>query len=192
MPHPEATAVLDFWFATGSPEADQPRKAWWTHDDAFDADIRKRFGALHARAVRRDLEDWRAEPETALALVIVLDQFSRNLGRGTPAAFAADPYARDVVKVAIAKGFDKALSPIRRQFFYLPLMHSEHLPDQDHCVALFEALTDLPDQANSLKSALRHREIIARFGRFPHRNAVLGRAAAPDETAFLKEPNSSF
>lgn len=192
MPHPEATAVLDFWFAVGTPKADQPRKAWWTHDDALDADICNRFGALHAQALRHELEDWRAEPETALALVILLDQFSRNLGRGTPAAFAADPCARYVAKAAIAKGFDKRLPPIRRQFFYLPLMHSEELPDQDQCVALFEGLTGLPDQANSLKSALSHREIIARFGRFPHRNAVLGRATTPDEAAFLKEPNSSF
>jgi uncharacterized protein (DUF924 family) len=192
MPYPEATAVLDFWFAAGTPDADRPRKAWWTRDDAMDADIRNRFGALHARAVRHDLENWRAEPQTSLALVIVLDQFSRNLGRGSPAAFAADPYARDIAKAAIESGFDAVLPPIRRQFFYLPLMHSEDLSDQDRCVTLYEALTDLPEQANSLKFALRHREIIARFGRFPHRNDVLGRTTTPDEAAFLKEPNSAF
>lgn len=188
----EASAVLDFWFATGTPEADRPRKAWWTRDDAFDSEIRQRFAALHDRARGGLLEAWRESSETALALVIVLDQFSRNLMRGSANAFACDPYALTVAKGAIAKTFHEQLIPIRRQFFYLPLMHSEALLDQRQCVALFEALTELPDWQNSISSARRHRDIVARFGRFPHRNQVLGRRSTDAEAKFLLEPNSSF
>ncbi|MDX2201430.1 MAG: DUF924 family protein [Hyphomicrobiaceae bacterium] len=188
----EAAAVLDFWFAAGTPEADRPRPAWWARDDAFDAEVRRRFASLHARARNGELEGWRAEPGTALALVIVLDQFSRNLFRGSPEAFACDAHAVAVAKDAIARGLDRQLAAIRRQFFYLPLMHSEVLADQDRCVALFEALDALPEQENSVRFAHRHREIIARFGRFPHRNAVLGRTTTAEEARFLAEPNSSF
>lgn len=188
----EASTVLDFWFATGTPEADRPRKAWWTRDDAFDAEIRRRFAPLHDRARGGLLEAWRESSETALALVIVLDQFSRNLMRGTAAAFSCDPYALTVAKGALERGHDVPLIPIRRQFFYLPLMHSEALGDQIQCVALFEALKELPEWQNSVTFARRHRDIIARFGRFPHRNEVLGRKTKDVEAKFLLEPHSSF
>lgn len=192
MSNPDVDAVLDFWFATGTPEENRPRPAWWARNDAFDAEIRHRFASLHDQASTRRLEHWRAEPESALALVLVLDQFTRNLMRGSPQTYACDAHALDVAKGAIASGFDQKLLPIRRQFFYLPFMHSEVLAEQDRCVALFEALTGLPDQENSLKFARRHQEIVARFGRFPHRNALLGRTTTPEEAQFLQGPNSAF
>ncbi len=188
----DAKNILDFWFAVGTGEEGKPRPIWWSRSDAFDAEIRDRFGALHARASSSDLDDWRRQPESALALVILLDQFSRNLYRGTPAAFANDAHALVIAREAVSKDFDRALAPLYGQFFYLPFMHSEVLADQDRCVALFEAMTGLPDRENSLKAAHRHREIIARFGRFPHRNQALGRASTEAEVLFLKEPNSSF
>lgn len=171
--------VLRFWFA------DPDR--WWVKDPAFDAEIRDRFGALHAAIERGEHEAWLDTPRGALAYVIVLDQFSRNIFRGTPGMFAADARALAATNAAIARGHDAALSPQERGFLYMPLMHSEALADQDRSVALFGALG-----TGQLDYAERHRDIVRRFGRFPHRNAILGRASTPEELEFLTQPGSSF
>jgi uncharacterized protein (DUF924 family) len=185
-------ALLDFWFAAGTEEADRPRDIWWESDAAFDDELRRRFGALHGRAERGELEPWLDEPEGALALAILLDQLSRNLYRGTPRAYASDRLARAVAERALAARFDARLPPVRRRFLYMPLTHSEDLGDQQRCVALIALVTEPPDAAETLASARRHAEIVARFGRFPHRNATLGRVTTEEEAVFLDQPNSSF
>jgi len=168
-------AVLAFWRAAG------PDK-WYTKDDAFDADIRARFlGAYEAAAAGRLA--WDETPEGALALVIVLDQFPRNMFRGSARAFAADPLARKVATRAIDRGFDQRFAVPERCFFYLPFEHSELLADQERCVALNRASGD----ADGVKWAELHADIIRRFGRFPHRNRVLGRVTTPEEQAFLDD-----
>jgi uncharacterized protein (DUF924 family) len=172
--------VLAFWFAHSS--------RWFAKDEAFDAEIRQRFLALHDEVERGEHEDWRSTPRGALAYVIVLDQFSRNMFRGTPRSFASDARALAAAHDALSRGFDQALSPEERSFLYMPLMHSEDLADQERCVDLFRALGD----AYSLGFAVQHRDIIARFGRFPHRNAILGRTSSPEELEFLTQPGSSF
>ena len=174
--------VVAFWFS----EAAKPR--WFARDDAFDAELRQRFGPLLAQARRGELAHWAEHPDGALALVILLDQVSRNIHRGTPEAFAGDGLALDCAKDAIARGFDLAVAPDRRVFFYVPFEHAEKLADQERGVALFEALGD----ENYLGYMRRHRDIVARFGRFPHRNAILGRISTPEEIEFLKQPGSSF
>ncbi len=166
--------VIDFWFGV------DPEK-WYTKDDAFDAAIRERFLPTYEAAANARLSEWEAEPESALALVIVLDQFSRNMFRNSPRTFAADALALAIAKNAVARGFDKTLELQKRNFFYLPFMHSEHLEDQERCVALSREAGD----PNTLKYAEIHADIIRRFGRFPHRNAILGRATTPEERAFL-------
>lgn len=179
----EPQEILDFWF---SPEVVAKH---WDKDPAFDALIRQRFGAAHAEACAGRLEHWRGDAEGCLALVILLDQFSRNMFRGRPEAFACDPQARAVALDAIDRGLDLALPPERRAFFYLPLEHSEDLADQERCVALMQERAENPDY---VAYAEAHRRIIARFGRFPHRNDILERASTPEELAFLQEPGSSF
>jgi uncharacterized protein (DUF924 family) len=166
--------VLDFWFAAG------PQK-WFSRDEAFDAAIVERFLPTYEAAVAGRLADWQAAPESTLALLIVLDQFPRNMFRGSPRSFAADALALAVAKQAVARGFDRKLELPKRNFFYMPFMHSENLADQERCVALSRQSAD----ENTLKYAKLHADIIRRFGRFPHRNAVLGRATTPEEQAFL-------
>jgi len=166
--------VLAFWRAAGP-------DMWFKKDIAFDDDIRARFLATYQAAAAGKLAEWEQTPDGALALVIVLDQFPRNMFRGDPRTYAADPLARAVASRALERGFDHGLPDIDRQFLYLPLEHSETLADQDRCCALFAATGD----ADKLKWARAHADIIRRFGRFPHRNAVLGRATTPDEQAFL-------
>jgi uncharacterized protein (DUF924 family) len=178
----EQRQILDFWLV----ETDAEK--WFTRDEAFDAEIRERFTDLHARAAAGELAHWRGTPEGCLAEIILLDQFSRNLYRDDPRAFAADELAREVLALALARDFDAAMSQDEKRFLYMPLQHSENIDDQTRSVALFRTLED----DNTFQYTLRHQEIIARFGRFPHRNAALGRASTPEEIAFLKEPNSSF
>jgi uncharacterized protein (DUF924 family) len=173
---PDAVApneVLAFWRAAG------PDK-WFEKDDAFDDQIRTRFLATCEAAAAGALA-WDDTPDGALALLIVLDQFPRNIFRGSARAFAADPLARAVAARAIECGFDREVPVAERGFFYLPFEHSEALADQERCVALNRATGD----ADALKWAELHADIVRRFGRFPHRNAVLGRATTPDEEAFL-------
>ncbi|HEX5130086.1 MAG TPA: DUF924 family protein [Usitatibacter sp.] len=181
--------VIDFWF--GSPPGPS-RPEWFRKDAAFDARIRERFGALHEAASRRELEAWRGDAESMLALVVVLDQFSRNLHRGDARAFAQDAYARECANEALARGDDSALLPVQRLFLYLPLEHSENLADQERCVELMGTLEAFPETKGITEWAEKHRVIVARFGRFPHRNTALGRASTPEEIAFLAQPGSSF
>lgn len=166
--------VLAFWHEAG------PKK-WFTKDQSFDDDIRARFLATYEAAAAGRLSDWEKNAESALALVIVLDQFSRNMFRGDARTYAADPLARAVADRAISGGFDQKVTAALRSFFYLPFEHSENLADQDRCIALNRAAGD----EDNLKWAEIHRDIIRRFGRFPHRNAVLGRKTTPEEQAFL-------
>ncbi len=184
--------VLDFWFDG------RARALWFKVDPSFDAEIRRRFEAAADEAANGRLADWFAAPESSLALVILLDQFPRNMYRGTPRAFAADPSARRAANIAIARGHDPLTALDRRIFFYLPFEHSEDAADQRRSVALFrrwmEAHGDAQrrDAEEQFVYVLRHQEIIERFGRFPHRNAILGRSSTPEEEAFLSEPKSSF
>jgi uncharacterized protein (DUF924 family) len=187
----DADEVLDFWFGPAGARGGA-RREWFRKDETFDAQIRARFGALHESAAGGELEAWRAAPHSMLALVIVLDQFSRNLHRGDARAFAQDAHALACAREALARGDDAGLLPVERQFLYMPFEHSEALADQDRAVELmrslerFEPTRDLGDWAE------RHRAVIGRFGRFPHRNAVLGRRSTAEEAEFLKEPGSSF
>jgi uncharacterized protein (DUF924 family) len=166
--------IVDFWRDAG-PER------WFEKDETFDLTIRQRFLPLHEAAARGELAAFEDSAEGALALVILLDQFPRNMFRGGPQAFATDPLAREVAKRALARGFDRAIDATLRQFFYIPFMHSETLADQDLCVQLCEAL----GEAGLSQYATTHRDVIAQFGRFPHRNRLLGRGTTADEQRFL-------
>jgi uncharacterized protein (DUF924 family) len=166
--------VVPFWRQAG------PQR-WFEKDEAFDLTIRSRFLTLHEAAARVELEVAEESAEGVLALVIVLDQFPRNMFRASAHAFATDPLARAVAGRALARGFDAATEVALRPFFYLPFMHSESSADQDRCLRLYEALGD----PELLKYAAAHRDLILRFGRFPHRNRVMGRATTPAEQAFL-------
>lgn len=177
------TDILDFWFRETSPDS------WFSADSALDSRIRERFADAHEAAGRGALDDWTDTPKGTLALVIVVDQFSRNLHRGTPRAFALDGRARQIALEALDRGDDQALCDVERQFLYLPLQHSESLSDQELSVRLAEERTSLPVFQDF---ARRHRDIIARFGRFPHRNRILGRESTPEESEFLEQPGSSF
>jgi uncharacterized protein (DUF924 family) len=176
--HP--TEVLALWFA----EATQP--LWFASTPAFDEALRARFLATYRAAAAGQLTAWEATAEGALALVIVLDQFPLNLFRGRAESFATEAAARAVADRAIARGFDQAVPPIQRQFLYLPFMHSETLADQERSVRLYQQ----PGLEDSLRFARHHRDLIARFGRFPHRNAPLGRASTAEEIAYLASPKA--
>jgi uncharacterized protein (DUF924 family) len=175
-------AVLQFWFHDVTPAQ------WWKVDPAFDRLIAERFGPLHEQALKAELFEWRADPHGRLAEVIVLDQFSRNIYRGQRGAFEADPLALALAQAAVAAGADLVLSESERAFLYMPYMHSES--PRIHAVAdeLFKARAS----ADSHQFELRHKAIIDRFGRYPHRNQILGRTSTPDELAFLATPGSSF
>ena len=175
-------AVLRFWF-----EEIEPAQ-WWRKDGGFDRLIATRFGALHAAAAQGELSGWRATPQGRLAEVIVLDQFSRNLHRDSPRAFACDGMALVLAQEAVSAGADTALPAAQRAFLYMPWMHSESAAIHRAAVELFSA----PGMENNLDFELRHKAIIDRFGRYPHRNAVLERTSTAEELAFLREPGSSF
>ncbi len=189
----EATALIDFWFGPpNAPERFLERAVWFKVDPDFDNALRRRFLALQQLAARGAFADWALETEPALALILLLDQLPRNLYRGTAQAFATDAMAREAAQMALLRGVDRALPAAWRQFIYLPFEHSENLGDQERSIALFAALAHEPGFADQLDYAERHRAIIARFGRFPHRNRALGRRSSAAEEAFLQEPNSSF
>jgi uncharacterized protein (DUF924 family) len=183
--------VLDFWFGALE-ERGKRRREWFAKDPAFDAQIRERFGALHASAARRELEMWRMSPDSMLALVIVLDQFSRHIHRGDARAFAQDAHARDCAVEALMRHDDMGFLPVERQFLYLPLEHSEDPMDQEKAVDLFRSLDAFEETRGASEWAVRHRDVIRRFGRFPHRNAALGRASSAEEREFLARPGSGF
>ena len=170
--------VLEFWFQ-------RDRKSWFSKDADFDLDIRARFLPLYELAAGGGLAAWMQEPRSCLALVIVLDQFPRNMFRGSARAFATDAAAREAARTILKRGWDKSYTLDERTFAYLPFEHSENLEDQEQSLRLFEG------NAN-LEWARKHYEIVRRFGRFPHRNAALGRASTPEEIAFLGQPGSGF
>lgn len=189
---PVAQDILDFWFAPAS------AARWFDTDATFDAQIRTRFGDAAQAAAKGELDDWTATPPGWLALLIALDQFPRNLHRGDAQAWAQDVKAQRIALSGIARGDDQRLPPLQRVFAYLPLEHAEDSALQQRSVALFEALSaDAPPEQRErfegfLGYARRHREVIARFGRFPHRNAALGRADTPEEAAYLAQPGAGF
>ena len=174
--------VLDFWFSEIQPSM------WWAVDAEFDREIRQRFGELHQRASRCELFTWRREPKGRLAEIIVLDQFSRNIFRNTPQAFANDTMALALAQEAIEQGAAKPLTAVERSFLYMPFMHSES--KRIHQIA--EDLFRGNGIAENYDFELKHKAIIDRFGRYPHRNEILGRVSTPEEIEFLKQPGSSF
>ncbi len=174
MDNQKALEVLEFWFKSGP-------SAWWRKDPEFDLAIKERFGDLVKPAAAREIDFWRNKSQSCLALVLILDQFSRNLFRGSDKAFAQDNYALELAKYGVEKGFDKNEPAAIYDFFYMPYMHSEKLEDQKICVDLFRA----KGNEASLKAAIEHQDSITRFGRFPHRNLVMGRKTTSEEQTFL-------
>ncbi len=193
-----ARAILDFWFGKATdPDYGQYRKAWFIKDAAFDEQIRLRFLTDVQAAAEGAYDDWKSQLPSAVALVLLLDQFPRNLYRGQPRSFATDSQALALAQSLVDARRDHNLIPAHRFFVYLPFEHSEDMQHQDRCVSLIEALiSDFPDLDKGFKSgldyAIRHREVIEQFGRFPHRNQILGRQSTPAELAFLQQPGSSF
>ena len=196
--------VIHFWLGDLSrPGADPLANAarWWKKDEAFDREIRERFLGTLERGVRGELASWESSPRGRLALVLLYDQLSRNMFRGTARAFAQDPLARSLATRAFAAGDDRVLEPIETSFFLMPFMHAEDVELQRRARDGFAKLRDATPAseeklranfANSVGYAEQHQAIIERFGRFPHRNAILGRASTPEEAEFLKQPGSSF
>ncbi len=180
--HAAARAILDFWFD----EVGEDRH--FAKDATLDDRIAERFGALRDTVLTNEAAGWRDDPDTLLAAVILLDQFSRNLFRGEAAAFAADPLALELALVGIARGDDRAMPPVRRSFLYMPLMHSEDAGVARFSLRCFEAL----GVENNLKFARDHAAVIARYGRYPSRNAALGRSSTPDELAYLSHPDAGW
>ncbi len=174
--------ILNFWFHEISPAQ------WWEKNAQLDADITRRFADIHSKATRCELFDWRMAAKGRLAEIIILDQFSRNIYRDKPQSFANDPLALALAQEALAVEADKALSPVERSFLYLPFMHSESA--EIHKVAVM--LYSTPGLEDNLDFELRHQKIITRFGRYPHRNKILGRESTLEEIEFLKQPGSSF
>ncbi len=190
VPPYAAQEVLDFWFGPeDAPGYGEPHPEWFKKDEAFDEVVAIRFGGLHAAASHGMLDHfWKDTPKGNLALIIVLDQFSRQLYRGDAKAFARDKQALVLAKHAIERGFDRDAPPVQRLFWYLPFEHSENLEDQDRCIELIKPLGN----AEWTRYAEEHRAVIARFGRFPHRNAALGRVSTPEEETYLAQPGSGF
>jgi uncharacterized protein (DUF924 family) len=195
--------VLHYWF--GDTDRNNPSinsakgKLWWGKAEATDAEIERRFGEALAAAGRGELDDWAATPSGRVALIIVLDQFSRNIHRGSAAMYEHDARAERLAQQALDAKLDADLAFFERMFLYMPLMHTEDLAQQERCCEAFAALTDGADTdalrkvaEYSLDFARRHRDIVERFGRFPHRNELLGRDSTPEETEFLEQPGSSF
>lgn len=188
---PRAAGVLRFWFGSGA-DYGGARKVWFAKDPEFDREIRDGFLSLHERAAAGELDEWRTQPGECLALVIALDQFPRNLFRDQARAFACDARALGAARRALELGHDAAMLPVERLFLYLPFEHSESLEDQWRAIALIGRLAPWPETAGTYAYAVRHWEIVRRFGRFPHRNAALGRASTPEEVEFLKLPGARF
>lgn len=196
-----ADAIHEFWFGTDADDAkaaEQKKKLWWSKDTAVDDIIAQRFEKSTLAAADGSLDSWQTTPRGLLALILLTDQFPRNMYRGTPNSFAYDHVALQLSLQALEQGVDQLLRPIERVFVYLPLEHSESIADQERAVQLFAQLVnDIPAAQKSTfdgfyQFAISHRDIIARFGRFPHRNEILGRTSTEEEIAFLKTAGSSF
>lgn len=185
-----ARDVLDFWFGEDANEFQNDR--WFRGGESVDAIMAAQFTSTLNIALTGLLDSWATTPEGALALVIVLDQFSRNIHRGTPRAFLGDPKARRIADTAIKAFHDRELTPVQRVFLYLPFEHSEDLEDQDRSARLFSRLSSDPMLEECVTSAYAHRSVIAQFGRFPHRNAILGRISTSAEQAYLATPGAGF
>ena len=192
--NPDAKLVLDFWFgAPGAPEQGSTRAEWFRKDTAFDALIAQRFGPLIDAALAGHLHEWTLNPWSSLARILLLDQFTRNTLRDTARAFAGDAQALAAARAMVSARHDQGLLPVQRCFVYLPYEHAEDLAMQNEAVRLFTELeAAAPELSKLLDYALRHRNVIERFGRFPHRNAALGRVSTDVEVAFLNEPGSRF
>jgi len=186
-----ANEVLAFWFGEGD-EHGRKRVEWFKKDATFDDEIRRRFLPAYQLAAADRLSHWKDDVRACLALIIVLDQFSRNMFRGSARAFATDAMAREATRHALAQGFDRVLKPVERQFIYLPLEHSESLIDQEHCLQLMQQLSAFDETSDLHVWSEKHLVIIRRFDRFPHRNAALGRPSTAEEIEFLKQPGSGF
>ncbi|MGD8862466.1 MAG: DUF924 family protein [Myxococcales bacterium] len=190
-----ADEILEFWLG---PEQERDRvpesvtRRWWRKSAELDAEIRERFGDDVERAGRGELDSWLQTPRGRLAVVILLDQFTRNIHRDSGAMYDHDAAALRIAEEGIERGDDRALRMHERQFLYMPLMHAESPPAQERCCELFEQLASEAPWLDVRDFAVRHRDIVARFGRFPHRNELLGRETTPDEAEFLKQPGSSF
>jgi uncharacterized protein (DUF924 family) len=186
-----APEVLRFWFGEDA-ERGKVHKRWFQKDSAFDTLVKKRFRKLHREMLEGAQRDWLDQPASCLARIIVLDQFPRHIYRGEARAFSTDALALEAARRLVDRGWDRERLPVERMFAYLPFEHSESLEDQERACALCELLKAFPESADAHRYALAHRGIIRRFGRFPHRNAALGRASTPEELEFLKLPGSSF
>lgn len=185
--------ILDFWFGREGEEGyGEFREAWFTKNPEFDREVRDRFEGAYEEAAVGRLENWKDEAHSCLALIILLDQFTRNMFRGDPKTYATDDRALEAARYAVEHAYDRELSPYERLFVYLPFEHSEDLEDQRFSVELFRGLAAEMGAEDLLGYAVRHLEIIERFGRFPHRNEILGRATTPEEAEFLRGPDSSF
>jgi uncharacterized protein (DUF924 family) len=183
--------VLEFWFGAGE-DYGRRHKRWFAKDAAFDEELRARFSGLLDAVVSGQHRAWLDQPASCLARIVVLDQFARQIHRRSPRAFAADPLAREAARHALAARFDAGMQPVERLFVYLPFEHSESLADQELACRLMRPLAAFPETDDALRYAEAHRAIIARFGRFPHRNALLGRASTAEEIEFLRQPGSAF
>ena len=189
-----AQAVLDFWFAAqGEPEHGAVRDLWFRKSDETDRQIAERVGPLIERALRGELEAWAAEPHSALAQIVLLDQFTRNSFRDTPRAFAGDKRALAAAMAMVGSRQDESQLPVQRVFVYLPFEHAEGIGMQEEALRLFTRLVaEAPELQNMFDYAQRHHDVVQGFGRFPHRNAILGRQSTTDEIEFLKQPGSRF
>lgn len=184
--YPSIRDILDFWFLPlDDPAHGKPREIWWTGPPELDAEIRERFGEAVDRALAGAFDSWRHSPDGALAHILLCDQFPRNIHRKSARAFAGDARAIETARLALARNYPLAFNATMRIFFYVPFEHSEQLSDQELCCALFSTF----DGDEPMKSALEHREVIRRFGRFPHRNEALGRVCTADELDYLKTAN---
>jgi len=197
----DSEKLLDYWFGPLEDDLDYPSdktSLWWGKE--HDGEIRRLFGSLMEQAKSGELDSWKKGPRSMRALILLLDQVTRTLHRGTPEAFAWDSEARALTDQALELGFDQELRPVERTFVYITLMHSESLDDHDRAVALYTQVVNAVPEGSDTRAALegnlefehKHRDIIVRFGRYPHRNEVLGRTSTSEELAFLKEPDSSF
>lgn len=183
---PSIRDIIDFWFLPlGHPDHGKPRDIWWRSTPEFDAETVGRFGASIERAIAGELDAWKNSPEGALALILLCDQFTRNCFRKTARAFTGDARAIEIARHALARFYPSVFPPDMRLFFYMPFGHSEQLADQQLACALFDTIGG----ENNIKSALEHRDVVARFGRFPHRNEVLGRSTTAEELEYLKNAN---